>query len=74
MFMFPVSVKLSAEDCLTLLEQPDLLARLGFDIQDFGGNTVVVNALPEGYPASEEAVKDPAKRRPYGIRIFKSAF
>ena len=56
--LFPVSVKLSAEDCLTLLEQPDLLARLGFDIQDFGGNTVVVNALPEGYPASEEAVKD----------------
>lgn len=56
--LFPVTVRLSAEDCLTLLEQPDLLARLGFDIQDFGGNTVVVNALPEGYPSSEEAVKD----------------
>ncbi|MBR0223802.1 MAG: DNA mismatch repair endonuclease MutL [Bacteroidales bacterium] len=56
--LFPVSVKLSAEDCLTLLEQPDLLTRLGFDIQDFGGNTVVVNALPEGYPASEETVRD----------------
>ena len=55
--LFPVTVKLSAEDCLTLLEQPDLLARLGFDIQDFGGNTVVVNGLPEGYPASEEQVR-----------------
>ena len=56
--LFPVTVRLSAEDCLTLLEQPDLIARLGFDIQDFGGDTVVVNALPEGYPASEDAVKD----------------
>ncbi len=55
--LFPVTVQLSAEDCLTLLGQPDLLARLGFDIQDFGGNTVVVNALPEGYPTSEEEVR-----------------
>lgn len=55
--LFPVTVTLSAEDCLTLLEQPDLVSRLGFDIQDFGGNTVVVNGLPEGYPLSEDQVK-----------------
>ena len=55
--LFPVTVQLSAEDCLTVLEQPDLVASLGFDIQDFGGNTVVVNALPEGYPTSEEQVR-----------------
>ena len=55
--LFPVTVQLNAEDCLTLLGQPDLIARLGFDIQDFGGNTVVVNALPEGYPTSEEEVR-----------------
>ena len=55
--LFPVTVRLSPEDYLTLLEQPDLTARLGFDIQDFGGNTVVVNALPEGYPADEEQVR-----------------
>jgi len=55
--LFPVTVRLSAEDFLALFEQPDLTARLGFDIQDFGGNTVVVNALPEGYPESEEQVR-----------------
>ena len=55
--LFPVSLTLSAEDYLTVLEQPDLTARLGFDIQDFGGNTVVVNALPEGYPVSPEQVR-----------------
>ncbi|MBR5018287.1 MAG: DNA mismatch repair endonuclease MutL [Bacteroidales bacterium] len=56
--LFPVTLQLNAEDCLTVLEQPDLVASLGFDIQDFGGNTIVVNALPEGYPTSEEQVKD----------------
>ena len=55
--LFPVTMKLSAEDYLVLLEQPDLTLRLGFDIQDFGGNTVVINALPEGYPVDEEQVR-----------------
>ena len=55
--LFPVTVQLSAEDYLAVLEQPDLTARLGFDIQDFGANTVVVNALPEGYDTGEESVR-----------------
>ena len=56
--LFPVTVRLSAEDYLAVLEQPDLTARLGFDIQDFGGNTVVVNALPDGYPSDGEQVRN----------------
>ena len=55
--LFPVTLQLSAEDYLTVLEQPDLVARLGFDIQDFGGNTVVVNALPDGFGTGEESVR-----------------
>ena len=55
--LFPVTVRLSAEDFLALFEQPELPARLGFDIQDFGGDTVVVNALPEGYPEDEQQVR-----------------
>ena len=55
--LFPVTLTLSAEDYLTLLEQPDLTASLGFDIRDFGSNTVVVNALPEGYPVDEAQVR-----------------
>ena len=55
--LFPVTVKLNAEDYLAVLEQPDLTARLGFDIQDFGSNTIVVNALPEGFGCTEESVR-----------------
>ena len=56
--LFPVTVSLSAEDHLSLLSQADLLPRLGFDIRDFGGNSVVVYGLPEGYPTGEDAVKE----------------
>ena len=55
--LFPVTVKLNTEDYLAVLEQPDLTARLGFDIQDFGSNTIVVNALPEGFSCAEESVR-----------------
>ena len=55
--LFPVTLTLSAEDYLAVLEQPDLTAALGFDIRDFGANTVVVNALPEGFGSGEESVR-----------------
>ena len=54
--LFPVTLRLNAEDYLTVLEQPDLLARLGFDIRAFGEDTVVVNALPDGYGTTQEQV------------------
>jgi len=56
--LFPVTIKLSNEDYLTLMEQPDLLEKLGFDIRDFGNNSVVVYGMPEGYPLDEESVKE----------------
>lgn len=55
--LFPVTLNLSAEDHLTLLEQPDLLEKMGFDIRDFGSDSVVVYGLPEGYSSSEEDVR-----------------
>ena len=55
--LFPVTLQLSAEDFLTVLEQPSLVASLGFDIREFGGNTVVVSALPEGFGTGEESVR-----------------
>lgn len=55
--LFPVTIDLSPEDHLALLQQPDLLAGLGFDIRDFGGNSVVVYALPEDYSTDEAAVR-----------------
>ena len=55
--LFPQTVKLSREDYLTVLEQPEMTARLGFDVRDFGNDTVVVYGLPDGFPSSEESMK-----------------
>lgn len=55
--LFPVTIKLSGEDCITLLEQPDLVQKFGFDIRDFGDNTVVVYGVPDGCPTSDEGVR-----------------
>jgi len=55
--LFPVTVKLLPEDYLTILDETERLNSLGFDIQDFGDETVVVYGLPDGFPTDEESVR-----------------
>ncbi len=47
--LFPVQVDVGVEGRLLLEEHTDLLHRLGFDIDPFGNDSVVVNGVPEGY-------------------------
>ncbi|MBQ9660864.1 MAG: DNA mismatch repair endonuclease MutL [Bacteroidales bacterium] len=47
--LFPVQVKVGAQQLLLFEEHAELLGRLGFDIAPFGSDTVVVNGVPEGY-------------------------
>ncbi len=47
--LFPVQVKVGAEQRLLFDEHAELLSRLGFDISAFGVDTVAVNGVPEGY-------------------------
>ncbi len=46
--LFPQTVELSASDYTTLIEILDELSRLGFDIQDIGHHSIIIN----GYPAN----------------------
>ena len=39
-------------------EYGELLGRLGFDIAQFSGDSIVVNAVPEGYASDEMSVRD----------------
>ncbi len=45
-FLDPVLVELSPETADLVEEQSAVLARLGFDLEPFGGSTVLVRALP----------------------------
>ena len=50
--LFPVQVNVGAAGCLLFQEHAEMLQQLGFDIAPFGGDTVVVNGVPEGFDAA----------------------
>ena len=44
--LVPLSIELSPQDTAILLEQSELLSELGFGIEEFGTNTVLLNRYP----------------------------
>jgi DNA mismatch repair protein MutL len=44
--LFPETIELEPSDYLMMIDLMDDLQALGFDIRDFGGNTVVMNGCP----------------------------
>lgn len=56
--LYPQQVVLQSNIYSIILENLDRISQLGFDIRDFGDNTIIVYALPDGFPPEEEALKD----------------
>jgi len=52
--LFPQAVQLSPEDYYLLMEIQLYLEKLGFIVKDFGGNTVVVEAVPAEFRRANE--------------------
>ncbi len=46
LLLAPVSVLLSKEEYTALMAEPELLEQAGFEVEDFGGSTVLVRAVP----------------------------
>jgi len=44
--LFPVTVHLAPDDAEAFEASADLLARLGYEIEAFGGHTLIVHAVP----------------------------
>ena len=55
--LFPVQVNVGVENRLVFDAKAELLRTLGFDITPFGTDTVVVNAIPEGFSAEPGKVQ-----------------
>ena len=55
--LFPVKVEVGKLNKMVFDEHAALLGRLGFDISDFGDDTVIFNGLPEGYGADAASVQ-----------------
>ena len=56
--LFPVEVQVGVANVPLFAEYGELLGRLGFDIAQFSGDSIVVNAVPEGYASDEMSVRD----------------
>ena len=59
--LFPVEVAVGETGRMTIEEHISMLKKLGFEIDPFGRDSVVVNAVPEGYstePAKVQAMVD----------------
>jgi DNA mismatch repair protein MutL len=48
--LMPITLEFSAADANSLRKNVDQLRALGFDIDDFGGNTFIVAAVPAHFP------------------------
>ncbi|MBQ6601722.1 MAG: DNA mismatch repair protein MutL, partial [Clostridia bacterium] len=46
MLLTPISVRLSADGAAQLIANADLLEELGFEIDEFGDNTVLLRQIP----------------------------
>lgn len=55
--MFPVKVEIGAGNKALFDDKADLLAALGFDIEAFGSDTIVVNGVPDGFSAEPGKVQ-----------------
>ncbi len=44
--LLPVTVKLSAQQYNAVISELELLSRSGFEVDDFGGNTIIVRGVP----------------------------
>ena len=53
MLLLPVAVELSAMEYVTFSENEARFAEMGFEIEDFGGSTILIRATPEALPEDE---------------------
>lgn len=53
--LLPVTVKLSAQQYNAVVSELDLLSKSGFEVDDFGGNTVIIRGVPDNLTGEDTA-------------------
>jgi DNA mismatch repair protein MutL len=48
--LFPITLRLSAAECAVIEQLAGLFARMGFEIEPFGGRAVIVHSVPVPHP------------------------
>jgi DNA mismatch repair protein MutL len=73
--LFPVTLRLSAAEYQLVEELTGLLSRTGFEAEGFGGDTVIVRAVPNPHPYfdAERCLREMVDELTHGSDLVRSA-
>ncbi|MDH3207340.1 MAG: DNA mismatch repair endonuclease MutL [Gemmatimonadota bacterium] len=73
--LFPLTIRLSAAEVECIGDLSSLLGRAGFEVEEFGGDTVIVQAVPNPHPYfdAERAFREMVQELTHGSDLVRSA-
>jgi DNA mismatch repair protein MutL len=73
--LFPLTLRLTSAEHAQVMELSSLLARAGFEVEGFGGDTVIVHAVPNPHPYfdAERAFREMVAELTHGSELVRSA-
>ncbi len=73
--LFPLTLRLTAPEFSQVQELGGLLMRAGFEVEGFGGDTVIVHAVPNPHPYfdAERAFREMIQELTHGSELVRSA-
>jgi DNA mismatch repair protein MutL len=73
--LFPMTLRLTAPEVALIEDLGGLLARAGFEVEGFGGDTVIVHAVPNPhrYFDAERAFREMVEELTHGSELVRSA-
>jgi DNA mismatch repair protein MutL len=73
--LFPLTIRLTAPEIACIEDLSSLLGRAGFEVEGFGGDTVIVQAVPNPHPYfdAERAFREMVRELTHGSDLVRSA-
>ncbi|MBM4184261.1 MAG: DNA mismatch repair endonuclease MutL [Gemmatimonadetes bacterium] len=73
--LFPLTLRLTAPEVALLGDLEGLFRRVGFEVEPFGGDTVIVQAVPNPHPwfDAERALREMVHELTHGSELVRSA-
>jgi len=73
--LFPITVRLTPPEVRCIEDLSGLLSRAGFEVEGFGGDTVIVHAVPNPHPYfdAERAFREMVQELTHGSDLVRSA-
>ncbi len=73
--LFPLTLRLTAPEVACIADLKGMLERVGFEVEGFGGDTVIVHAVPNPHPYfdAERAFREMVHELTHGSELVRSA-